>query len=155
MLKILIVEDSYATRVCYRYWCEDLFDNLGRNGAVHEVDTLEAAQGKLRASVDEPYQLALIDICFPVQRERTTVELDPSAGLRLCETMGREYPGTAIIVASSTRMDKDAMDFLNDRQKCPTVKAFVPEPFTQERFLEIATPVFKLDGRRDEGDSTN
>jgi CheY-like chemotaxis protein len=159
VLKVLIVEDSYATRVCYRYWCDDLFERVGRKGVVHEVNTLQAAEDKLRASGDEPYGLALIDISFPVESKdphgRTIVELDPSAGLKLCEAMGREYPDTPIIVASSTRMDKDAVDSLNDPQKCPTVKAFVPEPFTQERFLEITIPLFAPErGRAEEHGKT-
>ena len=157
MLRVLIVEDSHATRVCYRYWCHDLFARLGREGLVHEVSSLQAAEQKLRGSADAPYQLALIDISFPVEIKNahggTTVELDPSAGLRLCEMMGRKYPHTRIIVSSSTRMDKEVIDFLSHREKCPTVEAFVPEPFTQERFLEIALPLFtrQEDGAEEPG----
>jgi CheY-like chemotaxis protein len=149
VLKILVVEDSYATRVCYRYWCEDLFERLDRKGVVHEVNTLDAAEEKLRGSGDELYQLALVDVSFPVESKdpdgRTTIELDPSAGLKLCEMMGREYPQTPIIVASSTPTDKDTLDFLNDPEKCRTVAAFVPEPFAQETFLEIAMRLLRDD----------
>lgn len=147
MLKVLIVEDSFGTRLVYRQWCHGLFTLLGREGTVHEVSSLEAALEKLQAAREAPYHLALIDISFPVERKDprgfSRLELDPSAGLRLCERMGREHPSTPIIVASSTRMDAEAVDFLNNPEKCPTVRAFVIEPFSHERFLEIAEPLLR------------
>ena len=49
MLRVLIVEDSFATRVCYRLWCEELFELLGEQGTVHEVSDLNDVIG---AAVD-------------------------------------------------------------------------------------------------------
>ena len=153
LIKILIVEDSFATRVCYRLWCEDLLEQAGLSGVTHEVRNQAEAEAKLTDARGAPYDLAIIDISFPTERTdlhgRTVVEMDPSAGLKLCEVMGRRHAETPIIVASSTRMDAEAVDFLNDKAKCPTVEAYVIELFTQERFLEIALPLLRR--RADQG----
>ena len=145
MPRVLIVEDSFATRMCYRLWCEELFELLGERGAVHEVSDLDSATERLAGTAGVEYDLALVDISFPRERRdghgRTVVVMDTSAGLGLCELMGREYPAVPIIVASSTRFDSEAVDFLGNRERCPSVCAFVQEPFTQERFLELVLPL--------------
>ena len=152
MLRVLIVEDSFATRVCYRLWCEELFELLGEQGTVHEVSDLNSAKERLAGSAGAAYGLALVDISFPRERKdahgRTVVVMDPSAGLDLCELMGKEYPGVPTIVASSTRCDFEAVKFLSDRERCPSVCAFVQEPFTQERFLELVLPLVAPEGSR-------
>jgi CheY-like chemotaxis protein len=150
VLKVLIVEDSFGTRLVYRLWFNSLFEQIGRQGVVHEVDSLNGATERLDAAKTAPYHLALLDIAFPVERKdaqgRNRVELNSSAGLGLCQLMGREHPNTPIIVASATRMDRSAVDFLNDKTQCPTVRAFVIEPFSHERFLDIAEPVLREAG---------